>query len=82
MSVFLISQLLGHAAAMNSQSINMSQLEPSFEHKQDYKYVKTWETKPWACQDRHKTGHRQVLTLGACQPCQLHTLKAATLGWN
>lgn len=65
MSVFPISQLLGHAAAMNSLSINMSQSEPSSEHKRDYKYVKAWETKPWACQDRHKRGHRQVLT--ACQ---------------
>lgn len=39
--VFLISQVLGHAAAVSSQSIAVSQPELSPEHKRGYKYVKT-----------------------------------------
>lgn len=66
MAVFLMSQVLGRAAAMNSHSITVSQPEPSFEHKRGHKYFKVWETKPWVCQDRHKRGHKQVLALRAC----------------
>lgn len=71
---WLFSQVMGCAAAMNSQSISVSQPEPSFEHKRDYKYIKAWETKPWVCQDRNKRGRGQAVALGAC----LHTSFAYT----
>lgn len=65
---------------MNSWGIESARPQP--EHKWGYKYLKAWETKPWACQDRHKGGHRRLLAFGAWQYSSLHTLKGATPGWS